>query len=216
MPVMDGYTATQEIRKWETANGGGRRIPIVALTAHALAGERERVISAGMDDYLSKPFRPSGLDTLLRIYVKEGNERRAPDLPTGPVDADELSSEVKRSEKLSKLFLDRVPGQLDELGKAIAKGDAPNIRAHAHKLKGSCLALGAGPMSEIAETLQHLAEQGDLGEANRIFVQLQSRHARVETLLQEELLAATSAKSAKTPVRESTRPGRPQVPEGRS
>jgi CheY-like chemotaxis protein len=89
MPVMDGYTATREIRKWESETDGGRHIPIIALTAHALAGERERVLGAGMDDYLSKPFRPSALEKLLRIYVKDSGEVSATEPSFQP--ADDLS-----------------------------------------------------------------------------------------------------------------------------
>jgi len=64
MPVMDGYAATREIRRWESASGA-RRIPIIAITANAMASERERVLEAGMDAYVSKPFRASSLEELL-------------------------------------------------------------------------------------------------------------------------------------------------------
>src|SRR4029079_768539 len=67
MPIMDGYTATRAIRDHERELGG-KRLPIIALTAHALAGERERVIEAGMDDFLSKPFQPSMLDSIVRRW----------------------------------------------------------------------------------------------------------------------------------------------------
>jgi signal transduction histidine kinase/CheY-like chemotaxis protein len=66
MPVMDGYAATRAIRAWE---GSDARTPIIALTAHAMAGERDKVISAGMDDYLTKPLRPNTLERMLERYT---------------------------------------------------------------------------------------------------------------------------------------------------
>jgi signal transduction histidine kinase/CheY-like chemotaxis protein len=201
MPIMDGYMATREIRQWEAEKGDGRHVPIIALTAHALAGERERVLGAGMDDYLSKPFRPSALTKLLRIYLKKEIGAPAPELPIEP---DELSRE-KRSEKLVRLFLDRVPVQLEELGQVIALSDAPKIRAHAHKLKGSCLALGADRMAKLAAELQHVAEMNQLSEMPKLFEELKASHVRVVVLLQQELPSASTI-SAQGAVRASTRP----------
>jgi signal transduction histidine kinase/CheY-like chemotaxis protein len=70
MPVLDGYAATREIRRWESASGA-RRLPIIALTANALASERERVLEAGMDAYVSKPFRAASLEELLAGHASE-------------------------------------------------------------------------------------------------------------------------------------------------
>ncbi len=71
MPEMDGIAATQAIREWEKNEGGGRHTPIIGMTAHALKGDRERCLTAGMDDYLSKPFQPSDLEKKLRTYCKQ-------------------------------------------------------------------------------------------------------------------------------------------------
>ena len=71
MPELDGYETTRRIRERERASGG-RRLPIVALTAHAFEGERERCLEAGMDDYLSKPFRIGDLDSLLEKWLHAG------------------------------------------------------------------------------------------------------------------------------------------------
>jgi signal transduction histidine kinase/CheY-like chemotaxis protein len=194
MPGMDGYTATREIRKWERETGT-RRTPIVALTAHALVDERARVFDAGMDEYLSKPFRAASLEKILGHYVQE-EERTA--LP-----ASELASDVKRSEKLSTLFLEKVPAQLDALAGAIEAKDAAEVNALAHKLKGSCLAIVAGPMAEAAEALQKAGNKGDLTQAAALLAELRARHARVAKLLRDELAAKRSVNGRP---RESSRP----------
>ena len=190
MPVMDGYTATGEIRKWEAETGVPRRLPIIALTAHALTGERDRVLRAGMDEYLSKPFRPSVLERLLHMSAKESGAMRAVE-PASPEpsasEPAELTAGVKRSEKLIRLFIERIPDQLALLEEAVASGVATEVRNHAHKLKGSCLALAAGPMADLAEKLQHLAEKGELSDAPNVVSRLRGHHARVVALLEDDL-----------------------------
>ncbi len=200
MPVMDGYTATREIRKWEVESGS-RHTPIVALTAHALVDERERVFKAGMDDYLSKPFRPASLEKMLIHFVHE-DEKAVGGAPGGPLPA-ELASGIKRSEKLIRLFLEKVPGQLDALDSAICSGKADDVRALAHKLKGSCLAIAAGPMAEISESLQHGAAAADLSMAAAMLADLRVHYAGVETLLKEELNPKVKLNGG---TRESSRP----------
>jgi signal transduction histidine kinase/DNA-binding response OmpR family regulator len=146
MPVMDGYAATQEIRRNEE---GHARHQIVALTAHALTGERERVLAAGMDDYISKPVRPNSLDKMIRRYAKI-KTRSVPKVEAtwlGGDDEPYLDGDVARSKKLIELFLKNVPGQIDAIEAAASQGRVSDLRGHAHKAKGSCLALGATSMA---------------------------------------------------------------------
>jgi CheY-like chemotaxis protein len=194
MPGMDGYTATREIRKWERETGT-RRTPIVALTAHALVDERARVFDAGMDEYLSKPFRAASLEKILDRYVQEDEK---PALP-----AVELAPEIKRSEKLSTLFLEKVPSQLDALAAAIEAKNAAEVKALAHKLKGGCLAIVAEPMAEAATSLEKAGDEGDLSHAPALLAELHVRHARVAELLRDELAVKRSVNGR---LRESSRP----------
>ncbi len=192
MPVMDGYTATRTIREWE---GNLRHVPIIALTAHAMAGERDKVLAAGMDDYLAKPLRAHSLERMLERYaggdVVEDDSSSSDRAsltgyePTGKKLA-ELDMTIKRSPKLVSLFVARVPDNLEELDKAIETGDAGAVRASAHKLKGSCLAIGAEVMAKEAETLQFEAENGDLVQADDRAATLWSQYDRVVATLESE------------------------------
>jgi signal transduction histidine kinase/CheY-like chemotaxis protein/HPt (histidine-containing phosphotransfer) domain-containing protein len=194
MPVMDGYTATQEIRKWEEAKSMPH-LPIIALTAHALAGEHKRVLEAGMDDYLSKPFRPSSLEKALRRFAhaeKPAATESKPEVPVAVRDGEpELLSGIKRSDKLMRLFLEKVPEQLEELGNAIRLGNTGEVQNLAHKLKGSCLAIGAEPMAKVAESLRHQAREGDISQATSVLRDLELRYGSVETLLRRPRMSST-------------------------
>jgi CheY-like chemotaxis protein/HPt (histidine-containing phosphotransfer) domain-containing protein len=197
MPVMDGYTAAREIREWEA---GKRHVPIIALTAHAMAGERDKVIAAGMDDYLSKPLRTNSLERMLERYVQDTvqvtPEAAAPPSAEGEDTGSavvELDMTIERSPRLVSLFLTRVPENLDELGAAVAAGDARVVRERAHKLKGSALALGADAMAHEAEALQVRAENKDLDGAEESVARLRTHFERVVALLDSELPAAESA-----------------------
>ena len=163
MPEMDGYAATAAIRSREP---GDARLPIVAMTAHAMKGDRERCLAAGMDDYLSKPLRPEELDALLERWL--GAPGRAPrprtrrPWPRDPFDAlvDDARMRVFRVDypeivdQLVELFVESTPPLLDELRAGAEAGDGDAVRRTAHKLKGSCQNIGAGFMAKLAHDLE--------------------------------------------------------------
>jgi CheY-like chemotaxis protein/HPt (histidine-containing phosphotransfer) domain-containing protein len=193
MPVMDGYTATRKIREWE---GNQRHVPIIALTAHAMAGERDKVLAAGMDDYLAKPLRAHALERMLERYA--GGDTASADSPSGVNSTRgeqntkkpaELDMTIKRSPRLVELFVSRVPQNLEDLDRSIERADARSVRSHAHKLKGSCLAIGAEIMAKESETLQFEAEKGDLERARDRAATLWSQYDRVIAVLESEMPA---------------------------
>ncbi|WP_437907765.1 response regulator [Sorangium sp. So ce327] len=195
MPVMDGYTATQEIRAWERSRN--RHTVIIALTAHALVGERDRVLAAGMDDYLAKPVRPQSLQkTLWRHVVLSRDEPPSSRSPSAPeleaARAPVLDPEVPRSRKLIELVLKNVPAQLDGLEAVIRSAVAAEIKANAHKLKGSMLSIGAARVAELAEKMQLAAGQGELPQAGDI-TRLRDEFDSVSAALKEELAATAKA-----------------------
>ncbi len=168
MPEMDGYAATAAIRGREY---GGARLPIVAMTAHAMKGDRERCLSAGMDDYLSKPLRPEELDAALERWLGAPATpvpvRSAADSAPGgdPFEAllDDARMRIFRVDypeivpQLIELFVDSTPPLLDELRAGVARGDGETVRRAAHKLKGSCQNIGAGFMARLAADIESAA-----------------------------------------------------------
>jgi signal transduction histidine kinase/CheY-like chemotaxis protein len=187
MPVLDGYGAARQIRAWEA---GRTRVPIIALTAHAMPDEKEKVAAAGMDDYLSKPLRPHALERLLERYVH--HERPTPVLSSLRTqdakveEAAELDPETPRSQKLIRLFIDRIPTQLDELDAALAGGDVEQLKRIAHKLKGGCLSVGAPIMSRVAAAIEDGGSGGDLAALRAQAAALRQHYQTVSGLLADE------------------------------
>jgi two-component system sensor histidine kinase/response regulator len=149
MPELDGYEATARIRAGER---GGTRLPVIAMTAHAMKGDRERCLAAGMDDYLSKPLRPEQLDAVL--------ERRL----GRPVALERLIDDARMRtfrdqypeivDQLVDLFVQSTPPVLAELREALGAEDGERVRRAAHKLKGSCQNIGATFMATLCRSLE--------------------------------------------------------------
>jgi signal transduction histidine kinase/DNA-binding response OmpR family regulator/HPt (histidine-containing phosphotransfer) domain-containing protein len=208
MPVMDGYSAARAIRTWE-AEGKHPHTPIIALTAHALAGEREKVLLAGMDDYLTKPIPVRTLEVTLEHFLGAdapadasasldsvrlpeavvANDTAKPIAPASigderlPAEA-LLDPEISRSAKIIALFLRLVPRQIASLQEAIALGDVEEVRLRSHKLKGGCASVGAVAMATLCEAIQHDAEQGNIAEAKARTERVQALYAQTAPLLE--------------------------------
>jgi two-component system, sensor histidine kinase and response regulator len=150
MPEMDGYEATAAIRAAEQ----GRRTPILAVTAHAMDGARERALAAGMDDYLAKPFSFEKLElTVARWAVPPavGSARVAPPA---------LAGETRRSKKVLEMFIEILPVSLAKIREAVAREDKGALQAELHKLKGSCMAVGATQLRVCCEEAEAGSTKG--------------------------------------------------------
>jgi CheY-like chemotaxis protein/HPt (histidine-containing phosphotransfer) domain-containing protein len=157
MPEMDGYEATAAIRARE--RGTGRHQPIIAMTAHALKGDRERCLEAGMDGYVTKPFHRAALfEALAAAAPAAVGQEKGVDLEAALaiVEGDRgLLAEMAR------LFEQEAPGQLAALREAVGQGDQAGVALHAHALKGALTALGAVAAADAAWRLEQLGRAGD-------------------------------------------------------
>jgi two-component system sensor histidine kinase/response regulator len=166
MPELDGYQAARRIRELET---GGARVAIIAVTAHALAGERERAIAAGMDDYVTKPLERRLLKQTLERWWPKGSLLPGPRMPGGahsstpasalPTHESALDPSVTRSQGVVRVFLRHVPEQLAAIESALESGDPEALRNAAHKLKGSCLSVGVPRMAALCASLEALPNE---------------------------------------------------------
>jgi two-component system sensor histidine kinase/response regulator len=190
MPELDGYAAAREIREREA---GGQRVAIIAVTAHALVGEREHAIAAGMDDYVTKPIDPKLLQEALerwwpRVslvpYASTGSSIPAPVLDTT---GGSLEPGVRRSQGVVRVFLRHVPEQLSAISKAVASGDSDALRGAAHKLKGSCLSVGVPRMAALCASLESLP-----ANSHELLADLEREFDRVREHL-EQLVPLKSA-----------------------
>ncbi len=205
MPEMDGYEATAEIRQRE---GAERHTPVIAMTAHALQGDREKALFAGMDDYLSKPVRPEQLDRVLERWIPQAPEPRpqpregspqatkgASSVADGSLDQSVLADLrlIQREgggdivERLVEAFLSETPTHLDALRGAAERGEAEPFRRTAHALNGICRGVGASGMASICLDLERLGDSEDLTQAPQLLAHLEKEFGHVRVLLDAEL-----------------------------
>jgi PAS domain S-box-containing protein len=176
MPRMDGYAATRAIRAQEAP---GARVPIIAMTASALSGERERCLAAGMDDFLAKPVDIDQVERVIRQWISHATppgaewyetpafvEEEPEEEPVLDLDRVEMLAEmVKDGESLfhraSGNFISHAEESVAEISSALARGDADTLRAVAHKFKGSSLNLGLRRVGAAAYALEERGTESD-------------------------------------------------------
>jgi CheY-like chemotaxis protein len=164
MPRMDGYTATRHIRAHET----GRRRPIIAMTAAAVEGERERCLEAGMDDYLTKPVDAAQLAETLDRWLVPGTsyaDRLDLDRLEELRELDDPEDGSSYVDRAIANFLGNAEDQVASMADAAAAGDAEQLRAVAHRLAGAALNLGAVTLGEGARDVEERIMNGALDEA---------------------------------------------------
>jgi PAS domain S-box-containing protein len=189
MPVMDGFEATARIRQAETETG--ERIPIIAVTAHALKGDRERCLAAGMDDYVSKPLRPEALYRAI-----EGSADVQPEgLPTAesaPATAFDrkglwelLGEDRALFMEVHTLFVQDSEATMVEIRSALADADVERLERAGHRLKGAVANLRAEPAARAAQHLEQVGRDGDLAGAGQAVQDLEAELDRLRTALAE-------------------------------
>jgi len=204
MPVMDGYEATAEIRRRE---GSGRHTPIIAMTADAMQGDRDRALAAGMDDYIAKPVKREELDAVLERWIprpeqeplaqsSDGGHRATsttPALDLSVLESRRGPQEGGEPDKLARivgLFIDDVPLRLEELRLAVEKGEAQNVEETAHMLKGGSGYMGAVHMAEICAEIQALGASGELTRVPELLDALEAEFKRIRPALEAAVTAS--------------------------
>jgi two-component system sensor histidine kinase/response regulator len=189
MPEMDGFEATAVIRQRERATG--THIPIVAMTAHAMAGDRERCLAEGMDAYISKPLRPDDLLATIDGLFAPEHARSSIDGPT--LFADFGHNPTVLAEVI-RVFLSDAPGQAAALRAAAEAADAGSIAVAAHALKGSVGLFSKGAAYEAARALEQAARAGDLTGVGARCTGVQDELSRVCADLEALLTTLTPSK----------------------
>jgi PAS domain S-box-containing protein len=217
MPEMDGFEATRRIRELEEATG--RHTTIVAMTAHAMAGDRERCLAAGMDDYLSKPVGRSELKAALERHgeiQRNGAadssakpERAHPETDSAwsetssseapAVDIDRLrditDNEPARMRRLIDLYLTQAAPMLNELDAAIQAKAGGDVARLAHKLVGSSISCGVQALTQPLRELERVSREGDLSKANALFDDVRRNFPRVQSAFDQFLQTIPSSDS---------------------
>jgi HPt (histidine-containing phosphotransfer) domain-containing protein len=213
MPELDGFAATTEIRRLEKATG--YRVPIVALTANALDGDREVCIAAGMDDYLAKPFSREQLTAVLKRWIAGSGTApagSAPDAsraqPQPPLP--KPSAEIAAGEPLNpraldalrammgangeafackviRTYLEDMPAGIVRMQAAAAARDADALQKAAHSMKSSSANVGAERLARLCRDLEMIGRSGTTDGASSLLEDAVGEFSRVATALGAQL-----------------------------
>ncbi|MGR9012855.1 MAG: response regulator [Gammaproteobacteria bacterium] len=195
MPNMDGYECVRHIREEET-NFNRKRIPIIAQTANALDSDRDLCLAAGMDGYISKPFRLEALQAILKKFagISAFNCQPKASLSSDNVYANREALAMLRTmggetlvQKALQLFLNNTPLQLKEIKTGLLESNVETVRRAAHTLKSAAAYVGATKLSELARTLEQAAKD-NFSEIDELVVsQLEQAYHGAVSILQSEL-----------------------------
>jgi CheY-like chemotaxis protein len=211
MPEMDGFETTTAIRRKERMTGS--HLPIIALTAHAMKGDRERCLEAGMDGYISKPIQAQELLEITESFVgnsgavdmTDEREDKVVDwkVALGRVDGDEVLLA-----DLAKLFCEELPKMLSAVQEAVETKNLDELKQATHALKGPVATFAAQPAFDAASNLERMAGSANLGGVEDAFAILVVEVERLRVAL-EGVMAVQGRSSGVTP---SNRKSPPVMP----
>ena len=196
MPVMDGIEATRHIRSPESAIPNCR-IPIIAMTAHAMQGDRERCLEAGMNDYVPKPVTPQALAEGLAKWLPgvehepEAEKVRETKTVEQPIwDKAGLLERLMDDRDLAKTimeaFLDDIPQQIQALKRNLEARNMPGAESQAHNIRGASASVGGEALREVAFAMERAAKAGDLGAAGAGMSEMEVQFGRLKAAVEGE------------------------------
>jgi HPt (histidine-containing phosphotransfer) domain-containing protein len=189
MPEMDGLEASRALRRVDAA--AGRRTPIIAMTAHAIKGDRERCIEAGMNDYISKPIDAENLHAMIERLTVPPDTRGAAADPPAPSAARALLEGFGNDwgffKEVTEVFLDDYPQQLESLRRSLGDEDAPAFRRAAHSLRGMLRNYQAEAAADKAFDLEQKGLARDLEGAGPLIEAIADDLSRLERELRRIL-----------------------------
>lgn len=188
MPEMGGFEATARIREAEQANG--RHLPIIAMTAHAMKGDRERCLSAGMDDYITKPIRPEELRKTIEsvVAVTTASHDIAvchPEMVVNRVDLlDRVDGDLAFLKELIEVFAADCPRSLEAIRESISRKDAEGLHRAAHSFKGATANFGNGRAFQEAMKLECYGLDHNFADAEASLVALEAAVQQLQNVLE--------------------------------
>jgi CheY-like chemotaxis protein len=193
MPEMDGYHATAAIRRMEVAP---KHTPVVAMTAHALEGDREKCIAAGMDDYITKPVKPEALQRVLLQFLVDVPDEEAKETSIAaaslPVDMDRLrealGDESEGFSEILNLYLDEMSKSLKRLDEAVQAGNHVEVEAIAHNCGGTSANCGMVAVVQSMRDLEAAGRDGQLGNAGMTLAQAKQEFQQIQTYLDAHVM----------------------------
>ncbi|WUR15003.1 response regulator [[Empedobacter] haloabium] len=218
MPVMDGMAATAEIRRYEQQQGRARQLPVIAITANALQGDRETCLAAGMDDYLSKPFTQQNLsDTLARwvalpraatVHHADPVPVPAPPAPASaapPIESPVAGGAINRRaldairalsadkgeallQRVIQAFVTDTPAHLQTLHAALAQANADDMRRAAHSLKSASANVGADTLAQLCKDMEQLGRNDSTAGAAALLAGMEREFQAVRQSLDAILI----------------------------
>jgi CheY-like chemotaxis protein len=209
MPEMDGLAATRAIRAGE-AGERARTIPIIAMTAHAMRGDREKCLEAGMDDYIAKPVTPDRLGELVEKWLAERAEgttgKGRADPGTGPETAaigeevpifdrvtlmSRLMEDADLAVRVAAGFLDDIPRRIEGLKASIETGDGDGAVRHVHTIRGAAASVCGEQMREVCDALERAGKEKGPDAIADGLPRLESAFVRLEAAMQQMIEAET-------------------------
>ena len=175
MPEMDGFEATRLIRTKEAAKNG-KRIPIIAMTAHAMKGDREKCLQAGMSDYIAKPIKPSDL---YQVIAKAGNQIKGEEVKMDrPISLHKALESVEGDHDLLKevvqVFIDEVPHMIQTIETNLRSKDFVSLEREAHGLKGAVSNFGAKQAFSLAAELEQAGKNKNIRNSESVLANLKT------------------------------------------